>query len=173
MIDADFRGEVSVVLFNHSSIPCKLSAGSRIAQLLLERVVSPKVVQVSELGATYRGNKGFGSTGIGEVLQVRSRGNSVAEQIAKVRNAPKKIMKTPPSKKTVEEAFQQEPDMPEPNQDPTVMSPEAAEEAGSNTWNSSSFHNSKGFSQGHQDWLDCRSAVTWKVYCLIWICTSC
>ena len=49
VIGADFRGNVNVVLFNHSSLDFHVSKGDRIAQLLLERIASPPVINVTEL----------------------------------------------------------------------------------------------------------------------------
>ena len=157
VIDANYRGELKVVLFNHTDLDCKLGAGSRVAQLLLEKVASPEPVEVKELDTTSRGSEGFGSTGrkhAGKVSLLRGRGDSVADRVAKVNNNPKKILKTPPSKKTVNESMQEEPDLPLPKQGPEIMSPEAAREAGERTWNSSSFHNSQGFTKGHKEWMD-------------------
>jgi dUTP pyrophosphatase len=63
VIDADYRGNVGVVLFNHGDEPCEIKRGDRIAQLILERIVTPPVALVDDLDATDRGAGGFGSTG--------------------------------------------------------------------------------------------------------------
>ena len=63
VIDADYRGEVGVVLFNHSGEDFKVKPGDRIAQLILEKIDTPQVKEVEELPDTTRGAKGFGSTG--------------------------------------------------------------------------------------------------------------
>lgn len=65
VIDADYRGEVKVVLFNHSQKDFEIQKGDRIAQLVLERIVMAEVKQISaeELDITARGEGGFGSTG--------------------------------------------------------------------------------------------------------------
>lgn len=66
VVDADYRGEVGVVLFNHGAEPFAVRAGDRIAQLVLERIVMAEpqvVVDVAELSATRRGGAGFGSSG--------------------------------------------------------------------------------------------------------------
>ena len=63
VIDADYRGEVGVVLFNHSEEDFKVKPGDRIAQLILEKIDTPQVKEVEELPDTTRGAKGFGSTG--------------------------------------------------------------------------------------------------------------
>ncbi|GAB4852544.1 hypothetical protein Ancab_040548 [Ancistrocladus abbreviatus] len=64
VIDADYRGPVGVILFNHSDVDFEVKAGDRIAQLIIERIMTPDVVEVEELDSTVRGAGGFGSTGI-------------------------------------------------------------------------------------------------------------
>lgn len=65
VVDADYRGEVMVVLFNHSDKDFKVEKGDRIAQLVLEQIVNAdiKVITAEELDTTVRGEGGFGSTG--------------------------------------------------------------------------------------------------------------
>ncbi len=63
VIDAGYRGEILVVLWNLSDQEIRLSRGERIAQLLIFPVATPRVQEVSELGESARGDKGFGSTG--------------------------------------------------------------------------------------------------------------
>lgn len=63
-IDADYRGEIGVILVNLSDAPVTLQRGDRIAQLLLARVARLAWDEVTELPATDRGSGGFGSTGI-------------------------------------------------------------------------------------------------------------
>ncbi|CAO3589662.1 unnamed protein product [Absidia cylindrospora] len=63
VIDADYRGPVGVVLFNFSKVDYQVSEGDRIAQLILERIYTPEVVEVDDLDATDRGSGGYGSTG--------------------------------------------------------------------------------------------------------------
>lgn len=64
-IDAGYRGEVRVPLVNLSDRAVTLAAGERVAQLLVQRVALPEVVEVDDLAveATVRGTGGFGSTG--------------------------------------------------------------------------------------------------------------
>ncbi|MEZ4367206.1 MAG: dUTP diphosphatase [Kofleriaceae bacterium] len=62
-IDADYRGEVMVLLVNHGSVPVTISSGQRIAQLVVAAVARPEVALADELPATARGAGGFGSTG--------------------------------------------------------------------------------------------------------------
>ena len=63
-IDPDYRGELRVILQNSGPEPVPFKRGDRIAQLVFHRFSTPEVVEVSELGATVRGENGFGSTGI-------------------------------------------------------------------------------------------------------------
>ncbi|GAA5868787.1 hypothetical protein JCM3774_003894 [Rhodotorula dairenensis] len=63
VIDADYRGEVKVLLFNLSQTDFQVKQGDRIAQLILERIVTPEVQEVESLAETVRGAGGFGSTG--------------------------------------------------------------------------------------------------------------
>ena len=65
VIDEDYRGEVGVVLVNLGDEPVTINVGDRIAQLLVEKIGTPDVVEVfSPLDATERGTNGFGSTGV-------------------------------------------------------------------------------------------------------------
>ncbi|EFR03006.1 deoxyuridine 5'-triphosphate nucleotidohydrolase [Nannizzia gypsea CBS 118893] len=63
VIDADYRGEVKVLLFNFSGVNFTIKAGDRIAQLILERIYTPEVLVVEQLEESVRGAGGFGSTG--------------------------------------------------------------------------------------------------------------
>ena len=63
VIDADYRGPVKVLLFNHAETDYKIKEGDRIAQLVLERIYTPEVAEVAELEESVRGAGGFGSTG--------------------------------------------------------------------------------------------------------------
>ena len=62
-IDADYRGEVSVLLINHGSAPFEVTRGMRIAQLVVADIVRVTVREAEELDGTERGAGGFGSTG--------------------------------------------------------------------------------------------------------------
>lgn len=64
VIDADYRGNVQVLLFNHSDEDFEVKRGARVAQLILERAETPEVLEVDTVGATARGTSGFGSTGV-------------------------------------------------------------------------------------------------------------
>jgi dUTP pyrophosphatase len=63
-IDADYRGEIRVMLINLGSKPFTVERGARIAQLIIAPVARIAWEEVSDLGATSRGEGGFGSTGI-------------------------------------------------------------------------------------------------------------
>eukprot|EP00729_Bicosta_minor_P008294 gene8294-15172_t len=63
VIDADYRGNVGVILFNHNTTEFAVAKGDRIAQLILEKISTPEIVEVDDLDATDRGEGGFGSTG--------------------------------------------------------------------------------------------------------------
>lgn len=63
VIDADYRGEVKVLLFNHSDVDYEVKKGDRVAQLVLERIYTPEVMEVENLEESVRGAGGFGSTG--------------------------------------------------------------------------------------------------------------
>ena len=63
IIDAGYRGEIHIVLWNISREPVQLKAGERIAQLLILPIATPAVVEVASLDETARGAKGFGSSG--------------------------------------------------------------------------------------------------------------
>ncbi|PYI19213.1 deoxyuridine 5'-triphosphate nucleotidohydrolase [Aspergillus japonicus CBS 114.51] len=63
VIDADYRGEVKVLLFNFSDVDFEIKEGDRVAQLVLERIYTPEVTVVEKLEESVRGAGGFGSTG--------------------------------------------------------------------------------------------------------------
>lgn len=62
-IDADYRGEVQVLLVNHGREPFRVAVGDRIAQLVVSSVVRVEVEVVDEVTASRRGAGGFGHTG--------------------------------------------------------------------------------------------------------------
>jgi len=68
-IDADYRGEVQVVLVNLGSDVFTVRRGERIAQLVFARALHVEIAEVAELGGTTRGIAGFGSTGTGRERQ--------------------------------------------------------------------------------------------------------
>jgi dUTP pyrophosphatase len=62
-IDADYRGEISVILINHGAEPFAIRRGERIAQMVIAPVVQARLNPVDSLPDTGRGSGGFGSTG--------------------------------------------------------------------------------------------------------------
>jgi dUTP pyrophosphatase len=66
-IDADYRGEVQVLLINHGAEPLTVTRGMRVAQLVIASVVRARMTEVAELDDTRRGAGGFGSTGRGGI----------------------------------------------------------------------------------------------------------
>lgn len=62
-IDADYRGEIKVILINHGKDIFTIKPGDRIGQLVLNKVEQIEWMPVSELDSTDRGTGGFGSTG--------------------------------------------------------------------------------------------------------------
>jgi len=62
-VDADYRGEIGVILINHGEVPFVIRRGERIAQMIIAAVVRAQLTPVVTLSATERGSGGFGSTG--------------------------------------------------------------------------------------------------------------
>ena len=62
-VDADYRGEIGVLLINHGDGPFTIRRGERIAQMVIAPVARAELVAVGELPPTDRGGGGFGSTG--------------------------------------------------------------------------------------------------------------
>lgn len=63
-IDADYRGEIKVILINHGAEPFTITRGMRIAQMVVAPVVRAQWVETDDLSQTARGEGGFGSTGL-------------------------------------------------------------------------------------------------------------
>ncbi|NJR71221.1 MAG: dUTP diphosphatase [Synechococcales cyanobacterium CRU_2_2] len=63
-IDAGYRGEIQVILINHGDQPFEVQPGMRIAQIVIQPVVSVEVEEVEQLGESLRGEGGFGSSGV-------------------------------------------------------------------------------------------------------------
>jgi dUTP pyrophosphatase len=64
VIDADYRGELKVILYNSGDHTFVIQRGDRIAQLIIEKNKTPDVAVVMDIDQTERGAKGFGSTGV-------------------------------------------------------------------------------------------------------------
>ena len=63
-IDADYRGEIGVLLINHGEESFAVSRGARIAQFVVSRTEAVILIETDELSGTSRGENGFGSTGL-------------------------------------------------------------------------------------------------------------
>ena len=63
-IDADYRGEVRVILINHGKEPFVINRGDRIAQMVISPVPRVAMIETDSLDSTDRGAGGFGSTGV-------------------------------------------------------------------------------------------------------------
>ena len=63
-IDSDYRGEILVILINHSKKDFEVLRGMRIAQMVISKIEQFNLISVDELNTTDRGKDGFGSTGI-------------------------------------------------------------------------------------------------------------
>ncbi|XP_011186215.2 deoxyuridine 5'-triphosphate nucleotidohydrolase isoform X1 [Zeugodacus cucurbitae] len=79
VVDEDYRGNLGVVLFNHSDEDFEVKPGDRIAQFICERIFYPEVEEVDKLDETERGAGGFGSTGIKEVAAKNGNGTAPME----------------------------------------------------------------------------------------------
>jgi dUTP pyrophosphatase len=96
-IDADYRGEVSVILINHGDAPFTIQRGDRIAQMVLAPVTQVRLVEVTALTKTNRGSGGFGSTGVAPVDADRSKPVAPKRKSAKstTKKAPPGAAKSP------------------------------------------------------------------------------
>ncbi|HWN10884.1 MAG TPA: dUTP diphosphatase [Pyrinomonadaceae bacterium] len=63
VIDADYRGEIRCLLYNAGSETIQLAAGSKVCQLIIEKIITPEPAWADEIDETDRGGGGFGSTG--------------------------------------------------------------------------------------------------------------
>ena len=63
VVDSDYTGEIKVIMFNHGENDFNIKTGDRIAQLILEKILTNELEEVEELVKTDRGAGGFGSTG--------------------------------------------------------------------------------------------------------------
>ena len=68
IVDEDYRGNLGVILYNHSEIPFTVSRGDRIAQFICQKICYPILKEVEVLDLTKRGEGGFGSSGINYVF---------------------------------------------------------------------------------------------------------
>lgn len=93
-IDADYRGEVQVILVNFGSAPYEVRRGERIAQLVIQPVAQALLVEVEAVAETDRGAGGFGSTGLKTSGQ---KPTASAKPAAKKNAVPRKPAATKPA----------------------------------------------------------------------------
>jgi len=62
-IDADYRGEIGLIMINFGLEPFMIKRGERVAQMVINKVERPELVEVEELDETARSSRGFGHTG--------------------------------------------------------------------------------------------------------------
>jgi len=77
VIDADYTGEVKVILRNHGKADCVFTAGDRIAQLIVEKVVNADAMEVDDLGITEPGKMGFGSSDLNPKRSITAKEEEV------------------------------------------------------------------------------------------------
>ncbi|XP_055858477.1 deoxyuridine 5'-triphosphate nucleotidohydrolase [Episyrphus balteatus] len=77
VVDEDYRGNLGVVLFNHSDTDFEVKKGDRIAQLICEKIFYPELEQLDSLDHTERGEGGFGSTGVKDLPQSKNGHDAV------------------------------------------------------------------------------------------------
>ncbi|SKA86806.1 dUTP pyrophosphatase [Caloramator quimbayensis] len=63
-IDSDYRGEINLIMINFGNKPFIISRGDRIAQMVINKIEIPEIIEVDELDKTQRDRGGFGSTGL-------------------------------------------------------------------------------------------------------------
>lgn len=97
-IDADYRGEISVILINLGKEPFSVKRGDRIAQMIIAPVIRAKLAETRALTKTGRGADGFGSTGGAgaQKPKVRKTRNSIASNSRKKQSASSKRGSTSP-----------------------------------------------------------------------------
>ena len=97
-IDADYRGEVSVILINLGSEPFAIRRGDRIAQMIIAPVSQARLAETKVLSKTSRGAGGFGSTGTaaGTRAKPAAKRKSVAPSPAKAKSAAPKVLARKP-----------------------------------------------------------------------------
>jgi dUTP pyrophosphatase len=64
VLDHTYRGELKILLYNTDTIAHKIEKGQKVAQLVVQKVVSEEIREVDHLDSTIRGERGFGSTGL-------------------------------------------------------------------------------------------------------------
>jgi len=77
VIDADYTGEVKLILRNHGEADCVFKAGDRIAQLIIEKVANADAMEVDDLETTERGTMGFGSSDLNPKRSITAKEEEV------------------------------------------------------------------------------------------------
>jgi len=77
VIDADYTGEVKVILRNHGEADCVFKAGDRIAQLIVEKVAKGDAMEIDDLGIAERGKMGFGSSDMNPKRSITAKAEEV------------------------------------------------------------------------------------------------
>jgi len=77
VIDADYTGEVKVILRNHGEADCVFKVEDRIAQLIVEKVADADGMEVDDLGITERGKMGFGASDMNPKQSIRAQEEEV------------------------------------------------------------------------------------------------
>src|SRR5438552_17547053 len=88
VIDADYRGNIFVLLFNHSNQPFQVKTGDRIAQLIIERIHNLTAIPVQSLTDTNQGPKGRGSTDSTVAITIVENSKEQIPLIAQHHNSP-------------------------------------------------------------------------------------
>ena len=96
-IDADYRGEVAVILINLGQEPFVINRGERVAQMILAPVMRVELRETRKLTATSRGTGGFGSTGVGATPSFASPKirNAVAKPAARAQTKSRNTRRSP------------------------------------------------------------------------------
>mmetsp|Transcript_7018 Transcript_7018/g.8860 ORF Transcript_7018/g.8860 Transcript_7018/m.8860 type:complete len:188 (+) Transcript_7018:168-731(+) len=102
VIDADYRGNVGIILFNLSDVDFEVKKGDRIAQLILERICMADLEEVEDLDATERAAGGFGSTGVSKTDE-NTKANANA-QVSSPDTSGKSLPKRPKTELETENA---------------------------------------------------------------------
>ena len=89
VIDSDYRGELGVILFNFSDYDFVVNMGDRIAQLIVEKIKTPKIKEIDSLEGTDRGAKGYGSTSMNAEQK-----NEIVKSVQNVLTDEEKAMET-------------------------------------------------------------------------------
>lgn len=63
-IDSDYRGEIKIIMINFGDKPFLVKRGDRIAQMVINKIETPEIIETDNLTETERGKDGFGSTGL-------------------------------------------------------------------------------------------------------------